>query len=146
MYDARRAWLSCCVAGLLPAAGFMLTLEARQSPVQPSAPAAAPRAVVDRYCVSCHSERLKTAGLALDGLNLENVPADAAVWEKVIRKLRTNAMPPAGRPRPDAATYASLTAYMLRSNGASAGDQPLSASTDIAIASLTLKLTGPTSR
>jgi hypothetical protein len=57
--------------------------------------------MVDRYCVTCHNARLKTGGLALDAASLNNVPGDAAVWEKVIHKLRLGAMPPQGMPRPD---------------------------------------------
>jgi hypothetical protein len=63
------------------------------------------RPVLDRYCVSCHSERLKTGGLSLEGLDLAALPQNAETLEKVVRKLRSGAMPPAGRPRPDAATY-----------------------------------------
>ena len=60
------------------------------------------RQLVDRYCVTCHNQRLKTAGLMLDTLDLAKIPADAETWEKVIVKLRTGAMPPPGMPRPDA--------------------------------------------
>jgi Protein of unknown function (DUF1592)/Protein of unknown function (DUF1588)/Protein of unknown function (DUF1587)/Protein of unknown function (DUF1585)/Protein of unknown function (DUF1595)/Cytochrome C oxidase, cbb3-type, subunit III len=70
------------------------------------------RAVLNRYCVTCHNEKLKTAGLTLDKMDVANVPAGAEVWEKVIRKLRTRAMPPAGAPRPDPATYDALAAYL----------------------------------
>jgi len=83
---------------------------AQQPAAAPSAPA--PRAVLDRYCVTCHNEKLKTAGLALDTVDVGEVPAHADVFEKVIRKLRTGAMPPAGRPRPDKATYAALTDWL----------------------------------
>ncbi len=70
-----------------------------------SAPAAAApeRDLLDRYCVACHNERLRTAGLLLDRLDIEQVAANAEVLEKVVRKLRGGQMPPAGRPRPDAA-------------------------------------------
>ena len=61
------------------------------------------RALLDRYCVTCHNERLRTAGLALDEMDLAQVGDGAQVWEKVVRKLRTGMMPPAGRPRPDQA-------------------------------------------
>src|SRR5206468_3089682 len=54
----------------------------------------------DQYCVGCHNEKLKTAGLMLDKMDLAHVTEHADVWEKVIRKLRTGAMPPAGRPQP----------------------------------------------
>jgi mono/diheme cytochrome c family protein len=63
--------------------------------------APAPRAVLDKYCFTCHNQRLKTAGLALDALDLGHVSEKAAVWEAVVRKIRTGAMPPAGLPRPD---------------------------------------------
>ena len=64
------------------------------------------RALLDRYCVACHNERLQTAGLELDTADVTDVSADPALWEKVVRKLRAGAMPPAPRPRPDEATYA----------------------------------------
>ena len=63
------------------------------------------QAVLDRYCSGCHNDRLQTAGLTLDGLDLEHVAAGAETWEKVIRKLRAREMPPPRRPRPDEATY-----------------------------------------
>ena len=54
-----------------------------------------------RYCFSCHNQRLKTAGLALDTLDLSNIAANSDVWEKVVWKLRGGIMPPVNRPRPD---------------------------------------------
>ncbi len=75
-----------------------------------SAPvAAAPaRDLLDRYCVACHNERLRTADLLLDRLDIEQVAANAEVLEKVVRKLRSGQMPPAGRPRPDGAAVESF--------------------------------------
>src|SRR5580700_6125671 len=70
------------------------------------------RAVLDKYCVTCHNQRLKTGGLTLDNVDLAKVPAQAEVWEKVVRKLRSGTMPPAGLPRPDAATYKSLAGWL----------------------------------
>ena len=80
---------------------------ARQAPAapEPAATSAAPRAVFDKYCVTCHNEKLRTAGLALDTLDLSNPGANPDVWEKVIAKLQQGSMPPPGRPRPEAATY-----------------------------------------
>jgi len=60
----------------------------------------APRAVLQQYCFSCHNERREVGGLALDALDMADVAERADVWEKVVRKLRTGAMPPAGRPQP----------------------------------------------
>jgi mono/diheme cytochrome c family protein len=70
------------------------------------------RSVVDKYCVTCHNQRLKTGGLALDSSELSNVAAHADVWEKVIRKVEAGMMPPAGVPRPDAATKKALVASL----------------------------------
>ena len=74
--------------------------------------AAAYRTVVDRYCVACHNARQLTAGLDLDGLDLGAVGDHAAVWEKVVRKLRGGLMPPAGRPRPDRDTYVRFASWL----------------------------------
>jgi len=62
------------------------------------------RELFDRYCVTCHNERLQTAGLMLDRLDIGQIGANAAVLEKVVHKLRSGQMPPEGRPRPDAVT------------------------------------------
>ena len=65
--------------------------------------------LITRYCVGCHNERLRTGGLALDSLDSAHVGENAATWEKVVRKLRTSSMPPAGaRRRPTAAEYETL--------------------------------------
>ena len=76
------------------------------APAQETA-AVAPRAVLDRYCVTCHNDRLRTGGLSLDtgAVDAADPSRHADVWEKVIAKLRTGAMPPPGRSRPDEATY-----------------------------------------
>ena len=85
---------------------------AAQAPAGAPAEAASTRAVLDRYCVACHNARTLTAGLALDGVDPAHVAGEADVWEKVLRKLRTRMMPPSPRPRPDAATYASVVTYL----------------------------------
>ena len=81
---------------------------------QASVPGASPnmaatdRAVIDKYCVTCHNQRLKTGNLTLDSADLNNVAAHPDVWEKVIRKVEAGMMPPAGVPRPDEATRRTL--------------------------------------
>ena len=87
-------------------------------------PAAAHRAVLDRYCVTCHNERLRTADLALDVANLERVRDDAATWEKVARRLRTRTMPPSPRPRPDDAAYDGLASWLESELDRAAVDAP----------------------
>jgi mono/diheme cytochrome c family protein len=69
-------------------------------------------AVVTRSCVVCHNDRLKTAGLLLDHADLTDISANPDIWEKVVRKLRTGAMPPQGARRPDQATLDGLIAWL----------------------------------
>ncbi len=88
--------IGCCLllsAGLASPRTPLLS----QAPVSASSPY---RSLLDQYCVTCHNERLKTAGLMLDKLDINHVGASAETWEKVIRKLRGGMMPPQGRPRP----------------------------------------------
>ncbi|MCY3842913.1 MAG: DUF1592 domain-containing protein [Acidobacteria bacterium] len=70
------------------------------------------RALLDRYCVTCHNERLRTADLALDALDVKRVADAAATWEHVVRRLRAGEMPPAGRRRPDAAEAHAVVAWL----------------------------------
>jgi mono/diheme cytochrome c family protein len=93
----------------------LIALTIATSAALPVADVTAPdqhRAAIDRYCVSCHNTRLKTGGLALDGLDLNRIGTDAETWEKVVRKLRLGVMPPAGARRPDQATYDELIAWL----------------------------------
>ncbi|MBZ5632259.1 MAG: DUF1592 domain-containing protein [Acidobacteriia bacterium] len=69
-------------------------------------------ALLDQYCVTCHSEKLRTGGLSLQGANLADIPKGAETWEKVIRKLRVGSMPPQGMPRPDKATLDGFTTFL----------------------------------
>jgi hypothetical protein len=65
-------------------------------------------AVISKYCVTCHNDRAKTGGLTLEKIDVANIPANAETWEKVIRKLRVGAMPPAGMPKPSASDVSAL--------------------------------------
>jgi hypothetical protein len=85
----------------------VLDLHARP-PVRAEQPAPLDRALLDRYCVTCHNERLLTGGLALDTVDLDDTAAHAEVLEKVVRKLRAGQMPPVGRPRPAPAVSAAF--------------------------------------
>src|SRR5262245_37247710 len=85
-----------------------------------------PRAVIDRYCVTCHNERLKTAGLMLDKADVDHVGSSPEIWEKVLRKLHSREMPPPGSPRPDTETYTAVTALLekMLDDAASASPNP----------------------
>src|SRR5437773_9060281 len=76
--------------------------------------APSPRAVLDQYCITCHNEKLRTAGLALDKLDVVQPNSNAEIWERVISKLRAGSMPPPGRPRPDTATYRAVASTLER--------------------------------
>jgi Protein of unknown function (DUF1592)/Protein of unknown function (DUF1588)/Protein of unknown function (DUF1587)/Protein of unknown function (DUF1585)/Protein of unknown function (DUF1595)/Planctomycete cytochrome C len=82
------------------------------------------RAFLNTYCVTCHNQRLKTAGVMFDTLDLGNVPADAQVWEKAIRKVRVGMMPPQGAQRPDAAASNALLSWLGTRLDAAAGANP----------------------
>ena len=73
---------------------------------------AEPSATVNRYCVTCHNQRLKTAKLELDTLDLAHPEKDALVWERAIRKLRGGMMPPPGAARPAVADAQALASYL----------------------------------
>ena len=127
-----RTWLASVVAGmllLLPggAAAEAAANEpagARQAPAEAPDPAAASRTVLRRYCIGCHNGRTLTAGLALDTVDLAQVGDHADLWEKVVRKLRAGLMPPAGRPRPDEATYDRVSAWLETELDSAAAARP----------------------
>src|SRR6266446_2126629 len=77
--------------------GFSRTVSAQSS----SAQTTDAQPFVNQYCVTCHNQRLKTAGLTLDALDIAHVDQNAEIWEKVVRKIKTGMMPPSGVPRPD---------------------------------------------
>ena len=86
---------------------------AGQQPTRTASAAAADHAaVLTQYCITCHNDRARTGGLVLSAADLDNVPARADVWEKVIRKVRAGMMPPVGLPRPDQAALDSLVSHL----------------------------------
>lgn len=68
------------------------------------------RQLIDQYCVACHNTKFNNANMVLDNLDLNQLSHDAETWERVIRKLRSRAMPPPGSPRPEEATYVTMIA------------------------------------
>jgi mono/diheme cytochrome c family protein len=98
-------------SGLLLALTCGLALPSQVAGQTLSGAVATDRALLDRYCVTCHNARLTTGGLSLEDADVGAVAREPEVWEKVARKLRAGAMPPAGRPRPDVAT---VTAFVSR--------------------------------
>ncbi len=110
------ALIAMWMVGASVAAGGLQAAGPQQASAPSEAEADPSRALLDRYCVSCHNERvvsgrdaapsplasqLRAVGLMLDTLDPSNVGSDLETWETVVRKLRAGMMPPAGRPRPD---------------------------------------------
>ena len=94
----RKSLLTCCLSAsavLSSTAGFAQT-------------AAPPWAVLDDYCVGCHNLEDWAGQIAFDTSDRTNIHADAEIWEKAVRKLRSGMMPPAGEPRPERAVLDSL--------------------------------------
>ncbi|MGE3513194.1 MAG: DUF1587 domain-containing protein, partial [Vicinamibacterales bacterium] len=89
-----------------------------------SATAEAHSATLTRYCVTCHNERLKTAGLVLDPSALSRVGEAAEVWEKVVSKLQTGAMPPPSAARPDGPVLDGLRTWLEAELDATARAHP----------------------
>ena len=95
-------------------------------PLAAAGPAAQPSpsaALLDTYCLSCHNTRVRAAGLMLDEASRADVGANAEVWEKVVRKLRAGAMPPVGRPRPDAAAVSGFVSTLETALDRAAADE-----------------------
>ncbi len=117
MFRPILSWIAIVLAGAI------YLQAATQAPTS-SAPSSPHRTLVNRYCVTCHNEKLRTAELLLDKADVENISQDAPVWEKVVRKLRARAMPPAGMPRPDKPTLDSFATYLETELDRAATAQP----------------------
>src|SRR5215510_113604 len=91
-------------------AGMLLTLPAQT--------------LLNTYCTGCHNQKVKNGGVALDSLDPARVAPDAAVWEKVLHKVRRGEMPPPGLPRPDAAAVAKFTSTLEASLDKAAAADP----------------------
>jgi mono/diheme cytochrome c family protein len=85
------------------------------------------QAMLTRYCVGCHNTRNPLpagAPLALDTANLADPGADAATWERVVKKLGVGAMPPQGAPTPGHAELTKFRSALVASlDTAAAGKQ-----------------------
>jgi len=106
-----------------------LGIQARPSAQQPApqvkgAPASSHRQTLDRYCVTCHNQRLATAGLKLDEADVASPGEGAEIWEKVVRKLRTGMMPPPNMPQPSMEDRQALLSWLETSLDKAAAAKP----------------------
>lgn len=91
---------------------------ATPSAANTSADALKYRAMVNKYCATCHNQRAALpadAPVKLDSAAFDDLLGHAATWERVLRKLSVRAMPPPGMPRPSEAEYAGLTNWLATS-------------------------------
>ena len=93
---------------------------AKAAPLAP----AAQKALLDQYCVTCHNQKTKIGGLAIDKLDVAHISNQTEAWEKVVRKLRSGMMPPLGMPRPAQASYEALTASLETAIDRAASTKP----------------------
>src|SRR5512141_91736 len=116
MHLSRRRSTVICAGVVVVLLGVGLATLSRLSAQAPAAdaPVAAPtpRVFFDTYCITCHNQKLKTAGLMLDTLDLSKPGAHAETLEKVIAKLRAGSMPPPGMPRAKAAAYSAVASEL----------------------------------
>jgi cytochrome c553 len=106
-------WLVVAVIGCLAVGVERQTATvSAQAPAERTAAADSARTALQKYCVTCHNERLKTGGVTLDSLDVEHAADRPEIWEKVAHKLRAHEMPPPSAPRPDDATYAALATFI----------------------------------
>ena len=132
------------VAALVAAAAVVLAAapvaaSAAPAPAALEATAESVEATLDRYCATCHNQRivngrdtapsmlvsqLREVGLAFDALDVASLAGDAEAWERVVRKLQSRTMPPVGRPRPDEATYDAVASWLETALDRAAADAP----------------------
>jgi hypothetical protein len=117
-------WLAaaaCAYAGAIAVAP--VATHAAASAIQGPAPDHAN--FVGTYCVTCHNDKLRTAGLSLQNLGVTNIPEHAQIWEKVARKVRSGEMPPSTvRSRPDAQTAAAFATFLQTTLDRAAASHP----------------------
>ena len=101
---------------LLGAAAFVTALatspKAAPGPAPTPEPAADTASILNQYCVTCHSDKLKTAGFSIEGLSAAKVRDNPGAWEKIVRKLRTGTMPPPSSPRPTREVYDATASWL----------------------------------
>ena len=106
------AWIVVLATAAGQGSGVGSAQSAGVAPAQGPTEGSPQGALINQYCVTCHNQRAKTGGLALDTMSLSSIPAGAETWEKVIRKIRGGQMPPAGMPRPPQAALDGLVAHL----------------------------------
>ncbi len=131
MIDYSKVWFSRGWKVAVLAAGAICVGSPQQQTAGTISPSEGPpSAFVDQYCVGCHSDRVKAGGLTFNPIATQKISQNAAVWEKVVRKLQARSMPPAGLPRPEEKTYDSVVSSLESSLDRIAAAKPDPGRTD----------------
>jgi len=120
--------VTIALAGLALSVG--LYVDARASALRAAPQASSQRQMIDRYCATCHNQKLKTAGLMLDKADVAGPGAAGEIWEKVVRKLRTSTMPPPNMPQPSTEDRRALLSWLETSLDQAAAAKPNPGRTD----------------
>lgn len=107
--NARMRRALACLITLVP---LVLAISPSAEGWQQVSASGSQSAIIQEYCVGCHNNTLKTANVILETANLAKIGDDAGLWEKVLRKLQTNQMPPAGEPAPSTESRRALAGYL----------------------------------
>jgi mono/diheme cytochrome c family protein len=112
------------LAVLSSSSGTLGAVEQAQPASASATSVSSQRALIDGYCVGCHNQRTKTAGIMFDTMDLARLSDDAEVWEKAVRKLRGGMMPPPGARRPDRANVEAFVSWLETSLDEAAAVHP----------------------
>src|SRR4051794_7077642 len=126
----RKVGVAGMAAALFLTLPITLSAQQNQAASAGSAPVSSQRQFVARYCVTCHNQRLKTGGLSLSEADPAKPGAQSEVWEKVVRKLRTGAMPPPNVPQPSNADRLAALTFLETSLDAASAAKPNPGRTD----------------
>ena len=107
---------------LVCALALIQSTAAGQTPAKRASGADQAREMLDTYCVDCHNAQLKSGGIAFDKIDVQAPAADAAIWEKALRKLRGRLMPPPGNPQPEQKDIDTFISWMENTLDAHAAD------------------------
>ncbi len=80
--------------------------------------------VIGRYCVRCHNDGTMSGALSLESFDVALAHENAAIAERMIRKLEAGMMPPLTARRPDEGTVTELVAALVSRVDAAAAADP----------------------
>ncbi|HKY19044.1 MAG TPA: DUF1592 domain-containing protein [Rhizomicrobium sp.] len=112
------------LAEAAPPAKLALNTPLRNASAPASVPNADRKKMLMQYCTACHNDRLKTAGMSVVPLDADNLQANQATWEKILRRVALGEMPLRGAPRPPKEQLDDFTAWLAQSLDRQAAAKP----------------------